>query len=1226
MTSTMTPTVTVSAKMSSSGAATERWGGPRTYDAAVRFRILGRVQVTDDDGREVVLGSDKERALLAALLLHRGRAVAAPVLADGLWAGEPPRTAIKTLQTYVLRLRGRLGRTTIETVPTGYRLAVAPEDVDATAFEALLSAPRPGMDWAEAVGRALGAWRGRPYEDLADWLPAMAEAARLEELRRLAEEERARWQVGSGCHAEAVGDLEALVAAEPFREARWELLMLALYRSGRQADALRAYQRARAALCGELGIEPGAALRDLEQAILVQAPGLEPPESPRWERASLLGQWGAGTGGGTGAGPGRSAVAGAGQAAMWPPASWAGAVALLFTEIVASAALWERYPAAMPEAVAAQRAAIERAVKAHGGSVLQAAGDDVQAVFPRAGPAVAAALDAQRALAAQDWDTTGELEVGMALHAGSVEERDGRLFGPAIHRVTGLAQAAAGGQVLVSAAAAELARPELAEGHLLDLGTWSFPGIQRAERVFQLVHDCLARAPARLRSGQPGTGTLPLTRTNFVGRQAEGEEVASLLGSSLVTLTGEGGVGKTRLALEVARSVRERYPGGAWFCDLAPVSDGGEVVGQVAATLGIRPEPAGPELEDTLVGALRFADLLLVLDNCEQVAAAAGNLCRRLSQSSSGLGLLATSRCPLQVPGERVVRLAPLAVAASGSGSADGGGPAPAVRLLLDRAHAAGVALDPDDPALTGIAGQLDGLPLALELAAPRLVSLTTADLLDCLSRPFDFDLLASPVASPPRHRTLRATLDWSYGLLSESARRLLAACSVCSQGWTLEAAHRLGSAVGVPPRAATRVMVELTEQSLVKQARPLEGEGRYQMLQTVRHYAMERLTDQGGREAVARAHADYYTGLAERAAAQCPGPQEGSWACRLEAELGNLRAAFRSSRESGWWDLAGRLLDALTDELVMRERLEVGRWGAALLEEEHLDDHQARAAASAVAANLAMVEGRMADAVALSLDALGAEHPGCRSWLARNNLVLLSAVGLGPGRAQEHLAAMAAEHSGPGEPMAVAVALFDRALVASFTSRPEDGLAPSEQLVALGRRLASPSVTAMGLLSIGRARLATSPEVAGPALHQALDLALAARSSLLAREATRALIELRACQGDRAQALEALGHLLVQFRASGDLTQQLQTILSMLDTLVALEEPGTAAVVCAALANTPFGASAQCRSADRLVRAKMSEQDYAAARRLGLGLTPAELGVLVAERVEHVVHASSGA
>ena len=609
----------------------------------LELRILGPVQAARG-GRDVPLGGPKQRAVLALLVLDAGRVVSVGQLAEALWQGRPPPGAPKTLRSYVSRLRTVLGpEVAVAARGGGYALLAESGLVDATRFERLVGAGLGALGLDEAAvaaarfAEALALWHGRALADVADVEPLVLEAARLEELRLVAAEGHAEASIALGLHGEVVGELERLVAEHPVRERLWRLLVLALYRAERQADAMAAYRRARAMLAEELGLEPGEELRELAQAVLRQ----EVPAVPR-----------------------------------------------------------------------------------------------------------------------------------------------------------------------------------------------------------------------------PGRHRLPVPLTSFVGREEELAALDQLLGRArLVTLTGPGGAGKTRLAVELAARAGERFGDGAWLADLAGVTDPELVPSRVMEGLGVRQTGDLPVIE-ALRYRLRSAQLLLVLDNCEHLLDPCTQLAGDLLGSSPGLRVLATSREALGVPGEAVFVVPPLGVPAESADEADLA-VSPAVRLFVDRASAAragsGVA------AAAGTVGDicrvLDGLPLAIELAAARTSALSVAEIKEHLADKFRFLARRRPVAGV-RHQTLKAAIDWSYQLLPGPERAFLRALSVFAGGFGLAAATAV---CGAGDEAAALEMVDsLVSKSLVVAETSAAG-SRYRLLETIRGYAADRLAEAGEADAVRLRHGAVYLGLAER-------------------------------------------------------------------------------------------------------------------------------------------------------------------------------------------------------------------------------------------------------------------------------------------------------------------------------------------------------------------------
>jgi predicted ATPase/DNA-binding SARP family transcriptional activator len=678
----------------------------------VRIGILGPLEVRAGPGQPVEVAGPRLRRLLLRLALDPGRVVTCGQLVDAVWDQHPPAGAANALQALVSRLR-RLLPGALESHPSGYRLAVAAEAVDAARFEALALAGREqlGHDPARArelLGEALALWRGPALVDAADAGFAGPAVARLDDLRLQATEDRVEADLAAGAGDRLVAELEELAAAHPLSERLGGQLLRALALSGRQADALGAYERLRARLADELGIDPSPELQALHVAVL------------------------------------------RGQLAPPPPAA-----------------------------------------------------------DPKPTPAAA--------------------------------------------------------------------RTNL-------------------------------RAPI----------------TSFVGRGDDLDRImAAFTGARLVTLTGPGGAGKTRLAAEAAASLLERMPDGAWMVELGSVVDPADLPQAVLSLFGARElrllaapgTTAVPPLE-RLVEALDDRRLLLVVDNCEHLVAAAAALVDHLLARCPGLSVLATSREPLGIAGEMLHPVGPLAVP-EGEVSPAEALTFPAVRLLADRGAAARPGFTVDEATLgpvLRICRALDGMPLAIELATARFHALSPAQVAARLDD--RFRLLADgrrPVAG--RHQTLRAVIDWSWELLSEPEQVLLRRLSVFAGGATLEAAERVcaGPAPGgLATGEVLYLLAGLVDKSLVVAA---EGDGagvRYTMLETVRAYGAERLAEAGEGEALARAHAGYFLELAEAAEPELRRRDQLRWLARLAAERDNLHAALRWATDRGEAAVALRLAAAL--------------------------------------------------------------------------------------------------------------------------------------------------------------------------------------------------------------------------------------------------------------------------------------------------------------------------
>ena len=585
-----------------------------------------------------------------------------------------------------------------------------------------------------------------------------------------------------------------------------------------------------------------------------------------------------------------------------------GTVTFLFSDVEGSTQLLERHGAAMGGALARHHELFEQTVERHGGSIFETVGDAVYAAFGEAGAAVAAALDAQRALAAEDWGLIGMVAVRIALHTGAVERRGDHYFGPALFRVARLQALGYGEQTLLSSVTAGLASEAMpAAASLRDLGSHRLKDLGEPEHVNQLVHpDLRADFPA-LKSLDAHPHNLPVQLSSFVGRETEVAEVGLLLGQHrLVTMLGPGGIGKTRLALQVAADALDRFADGVFFVDLASLRDPELVPGAIAAALGLREQPGQP-ISASLAEHLTTRQLLLVLDNLEQLLPAAAVSVAELLGSAAELRLLATSRAPLRIRGEHEYGVAPLAIGAPDR--LDDEVPA-AVALFLERARAIKPELEINAttvPLMAGICLRLDGLPLAIELAAARLRALGLPQLHERLAQRLPL-LTGGARDLPERQQTLRAAIAWSEELLSERERRLFAALGVFVGGFTLEAAEAVAG-----PDIGTDVLdgvTSLLERSLLRQVEGLADEPRYGMLETIREYAVERLEASGEPEELRGRHLNFYIARAEEwNAAIIEDDPHGVAAFRAEA--GNLAEARRYADAVNQLDASARLVAA---------------------------------------------------------------------------------------------------------------------------------------------------------------------------------------------------------------------------------------------------------------------------------------------------------------------------
>ncbi len=600
---------------------------------------------------------------------------------------------------------------------------------------------------------------------------------------------------------------------------------------------------------------------------------------------------------------------------------FSGIVTFLFTDIEGSTRLWDEQPNAMRPALAQHDLLLRRAIESAGGQVFKTVGDAFCAAFATPVAGLNAALAIQRDLRTP---LNGlEIRVRMGLHSGEAEARDGDYFGPALNCVARVMSAGHGGQVLLTAETAERLADGLADGVALrDMGRFRLKGLSQLQHLFQVIAPDLPVDFPRLNTLDIAPNNLPAVLSSFIGRQTEVAGVQSRLATSrLVTLTGPGGCGKTRLALEAATRLQGNFPDGVWWIELAPLADPALVPQTIAFTLGLREDP-NRALEKVLTDSLRPKKALLVLDNCEHLIDACAELGDTLLSVCPRLHILASSREALGITGEVAYRVPSLAMADPVHL------PSPAdlarvesVRLFVERAAAVRPGFELTEQNATAVAQivrRLDGIPLAIELAAARMKALSATQIAQRLDDRFRL-LTGGSRTALPRQQTLRATIDWSYDLLPEPERRLFCRLAVFRGGWTLEAAEEVTSD---ERRTTTNdridrddvldLLVRLVDRSLVM-VEERDGEARYSRLETIRQYGCEKLEESGELDLLRRRHLDYFLDFAERGDRWSRGPQSLEWKRRLDSEHNNLRAALEFAfSEEGASDTVVRLIRAV--------------------------------------------------------------------------------------------------------------------------------------------------------------------------------------------------------------------------------------------------------------------------------------------------------------------------
>jgi predicted ATPase/class 3 adenylate cyclase len=844
----------------------------------------------------------------------------------------------------------------------------------------------------------------------------------------------------------------------------------------------------------------------------------------------------------------------------------AGTVTFLLTDIEGSTRLWETVPDAMETAVEEHNRLLTSVIEGHVGMVVtsRGEGDSFFAVFPSAVAAVEAAGACQLALNAQAWPEGATLRVRMGLHTGEARPHgSGQIDHAPINRCARVKAAAHGGQVLITQTTRDLAAGRLgSEFGLKRLGEFRLRDLAEPELIYQLTHAHLPADFPPLRTVH--LGNLPLPVSSFVGREREMEQTAAALEQArLVTLTGVGGVGKTRLALQVAGQVLPRFGDGAWLCELAPIRDPAGVDDAVAAVFSVTAQ-GGQSTSEALIELLRTKQLLLVLDNCEHLIEGAAALAGVLARSCERLVILATSREALGVDGERLVPVPPLGVPGADVGlemTAD----TEAVRLFAERAAAVkpGFAVTTGNAAaVAAVVRRLDGVPLAIELAAARVPAMTPAELALRLERSFAV-LAAGPRGAVGHHQTLRATIDWSFGLLTGPERALLARLAVFAGGCTLEAAEAVCGGEGIDPDTIFELLASLVARSLI-----VAGEQglqtRYRLLETIRQYGEERLNEAGEAERWQARHAGYYAGLLPRVREHAHDPgEEVLWAVRLGAEQDNLLAAWL-------WAIGTRNVDTAFQILAGFAPSEV--WtsyplllaGSAALELPGAAGHPGYPLALAVSAVFASMRSDGTGAEELSRRAAeanaGRDSPDWRVeetvCAARSNIAITTGAFADAGRLAERAAGLA---RAGGDLADASLQLTIAAGCHLLVGDAPPAVPLAREALTLARQVGAPALVAAGLLAVGATAAGTDPGQARACLRESRELsnALGYQSALDHVWATGIAF----LTGDRTTTLE-LGRGAIRDLQWGGDRLRLGLVLHLIAGALADTRPEAAAII----------------------------------------------------------------
>jgi predicted ATPase/class 3 adenylate cyclase/DNA-binding XRE family transcriptional regulator len=808
------------------------------------------------------------------------------------------------------------------------------------------------------------------------------------------------------------------------------------------------------------------------------------------------------------------------QAAFRLPDLPSGTVTFLFTDIEGSTRLLQQLGPRYADVLGAQQHILRTAFAAHGGHEVDTQGDSFFAAFPTARDAIACAVEAQWALGAELWPEGVQVWVRMGLHSGAPQLVGKRYVGLDVHRAARIAAAGHGGQILVSAATAELVRHDVPhDAGLRDLGAHHLKDLQQAEHIYQLVLPDLPAGFPPLKVLDAHPHNLPVQTTTLLGRELEVTMLCVLLRRAdvrLVTLTGSGGVGKTRLSLQVAAEVLDAFPDGVWNVRLSRLSDPALVVPTIAAALELKESGAVP-LVEVLQNHLRDKQLLLVLDNFEQVVAAAPRV-GELLEHCAGLKLLVTSRVTLHLHGEHEYTLKPLALPDPAHlPPLDRFSQYAAVALFVERAQAARAdfqVTNVNASAVAAICARLDGLPLAIELAAARVKLLPPPALLARLERALPV-LTGGARNVDERQQTMRNTLAWSYDLLSPKEQRLFRRLAVFVGGCTLEVAE----AVCTAPDCTSPLEIDLldglsalVDHCLVQQrAEEERAEPRFSLLYIVREYALEQLEASGEVEALRRAHAAYMVALAERAEPHLYGPQARLWLDRLEREHDNMRAALDWARHTGETMLSLRLAGTLKEYWYRLGYIGEGlTWLLAAL------DEHAAARASLVSAS---------DAVAATIDVKALSAAGLLTLWHTDYLAACALFG-----------SCAALAQATGNLAIAADALHHLSLATFLEGDQTRALEIMEEAIVLARQQADPDVLSLALCNLGYLCYHLGDlERSAASLSEGLALARQVGDAHCATINLMQLGQVARRQGDPSRARAVLGEALHLAREVGD-------------------------------------------------------------------------------------------
>ena len=799
-----------------------------------------------------------------------------------------------------------------------------------------------------------------------------------------------------------------------------------------------------------------------------------------------------------------------------------GTVTFLFTDIEGSTHLWQAAPEAMRQSLERHDAIVRRAIEVHGGYVFSTGGDGFAAAFARAGEAVAAAVEAQRGLGAEPWPEDAPLRVRMGVHTGEVSERDGDYFGSTVNRASRLMGVAHGGQIVVSEATHQL----IADTEQRDLGEHRLRDLTRPERVFQVLGESLTHEFPPLRSLDAFPTNLPLELTSFVGRGREMKELHDVvIDHRLVTITGVGGVGKTRLAVQLGAELAPEFSGGVWLCELATVGDGDSLAQVIAISLGVA-ALQGMSLLESVVEFLRSKQLLLIVDNCEHVLRPAADLIGAILHGCAGVTVLATSREGLGISGEQLWPLRSLDVGDTDAPNVGDGSEAEALFSERARAVDPSFSIDVNNAGhVAEICRRLDGLPLAIELAAARIGAMSPSEIASLLDERFRL-LTGGRKRAVDRHQTLRGTVDWSYSLLSPLERTVFDRLGVFAGSFDSTSAQRVATDDAIDRFDVLDALTELVAKSMLGVVRSDSERTRYELLETLRQYGLEKL-EAADADGIRRRHAQCYAELASDLGKSLMSPDEIPARELVALELDNLRnaMAWALDRDDPEDQVLGVRIVASLGVLVSTMRSGgFGSWAERAVTASRSAPDGLGFAVLGSAAFSATARGDLETAKVLSDDAFALATPDtCPYRTAAFVARAITMYTTDLSAATEFLRTSADELEQIGDTFSVISLRSTAGMFAALSGDADAGHTLTGEALSDARVLRNPTILALALYGFALAWWQDDPDQARTAIKESLSLT-----------------EIGASDVVYADALELLGRLE---RASGNIEGALLTI-----------------------------------------------------------------------------------